>query len=418
MLVGCGSTAETTGPVSSGPAGSTTSGGSPAASAAAGEGSPSPVAANPSAWLRAPDIQQPEGFMTVHTDASGQPYTRGCAPCHPAVDTIMTDVVAGPAGLVAVGWVLQDFKGATWSSADGSTWSLNGVLPEQTMLTAIAANDSRYVAVGRDGAGATAWSSTDGRTWTRTASRAAFAASPLRVTAVAAANGGFVAGGFAGTEFFSANGAFWVSPDGLTWTRAPDSPTLHDLRVVAVTAGGPGFVAVSQAGPADEPGPVVILTSKDGLAWQRVADASMFHGSRVQSIAAVPGIGLVAVGQNLAGSIGVVWVSGDGLAWRQVPSAPVFGRPGIQLRMYDVTAGPHGAVVGGTLTEGIQYGVAAVWTSADGITWSRLPSGAEFQDTEINGAAAWGSRIVAVGDRGAPDAYQATAWLSPPDVGN
>jgi len=28
-----------------------------------------------------------------------------------------------------------------------------------------------------------------------------------------------------------------------------------------------------------------------------------------------------------------------------------------------------------------------------------------------------GDRIVAVGDRGAPDAYQATAWLSPTGVG-
>ena len=330
--------------------------------------------------------------MTVHTDASGQPYTRGCAPCHPAIDTIMTDVVAGPSGLVAVGWVLQDFKGATWSSTDGSTWSLNGVLPQQTLLTGVAANDTRYVAVGRDGSGATTWSSTDGKTWTQTASRAAFAASPLRITSVARANGGFVAGGFVGTEFFSADGAFWVSPDGLTWARAPDSPVLHDARVVAVAGGGPGFVAVGQAGPADHPGPVVIWTSTDGLAWQRVADAPMFHDSRVQSVAAVPGIGLVAVGQNLAGSIGVVWVSGDGLAWRQVPSAPVFGRPGIQLRMYDVTAGPHGAVVGGTITEGIQYGVAAVWTSSDANTWSRLPSGAEFLDTEINGAARPGAR--------------------------
>jgi hypothetical protein len=369
------------------------------------------------AWARAADIAQPEGFMTVHTDASGQPYTRGCAPCHPAIDTVMSDVVAGPAGLVAAGWILQDFMGATWSSRDGSTWTFNGDLGTESILSAVAANDSRYVAVGRDGKGGTAWSSTDGASWVRTGSTEAFADTPLRPTSVVRWHDGFAAGGYRGSEFFSADGAFWISPDGLTWQRASDSGDLHDARVVSLTAGGPGLVAVGQAGPADRPGPVVVWTSTDGLAWHRIPDAALFHDARVRSVAVVPGIGLVAVGDSLNGNSGVVWTSSDGLAWARVPDSAVFGRPGIQVRMYDVTAGPHGAVAVGTVTAGIQYGEAAVWTSADGKSWTRLPDGPEFLDTEINGATIWDGRIVAVGDRGAPDAYQATAWLSPPDVG-
>jgi photosystem II stability/assembly factor-like uncharacterized protein len=160
-----------------------------------------------------------------------------------------------------------------------------------------------------------------------------------------------------------------------------------------------------------------VWTSADGLTWQRVPDAPIFHDGRIQSIAAVPGIGLAAVGENIAGSTGVVWTSPDGLSWTRVPDSPAFGRLGIQVRMYDVTPGPHGVVIVGTITEGLQYGEAAVWTSPDGKEWTRSPSGVEFLDTEINGATSWNDRVVAVGDRGAPDAYQATAWVSPETVG-
>lgn len=421
-LAGCGSVAPppaSAPSLASGPGASAS--GPSTASPSGGPGSFPSVAPSPgpsaAAWVRAPDIEQPAGFMKVHTDANGQPYTRGCSPCHPAIDTIMTGVTSGPAGIVAVGWILQDFRAASWRSTDGTTWHYNGDLGAQTMFAAVAANGSRYVAVGRNGDGAIAWSSTDAKTWRRTASAAAFAPTPLRLTSVVRWRNGFVAAGYQGTEFFTADAAFWASPDGLSWRRAPDATGFRDARVVGVAAGGTGLVAVGQAGPADAPGPVVVWTSRDGLAWTRAPDSPIFHDGRVRAIASVPEVGLVAVGENLAGSIGAVWTSRDGLVWSRVPSGPLFGRPGIQVRMYAVTAGPHGIVVGGTITEGLQYGVAAVWTSPDAIAWRRLPTGVEFLDNEINAAAEWNSRIVAVGDRGAPDAYQATAWLSPPDVG-
>lgn len=381
-------------------------------------GGPSPTASESAdRWLRVASVEQPPGFMRPTTDASGNTWTRGCAPCHPAVDTLMTGVVAGPAGVVAVGWIYQGFRGAAWLSRDGSDWTMEGAFPEESLLTAIAVNGSRYVAVGRDGQGATAWSSTDGKRWDRTAPGAAFGQVPLRLTSVAPYRGGFVAGGFAGNEFFSADAAFWLSPDGLTWRRAPDVVGMHGARVWSVATGGPGLVAVGEAGPADHPGPAAVWTSEDGLRWTRVADDPVFQGARMRSVADVPGIGLVAVGETVDGSIGVAWTSRDGIQWQRAPDTPVFGRPGIQLRMYAVTAGPHGAVAAGTVTEGTQYGESAIWTSPDGRAWTRLPSGPEFLDNEITGIAPWGSRLVAVGDRGAPDAYMATVWLSPEGVG-
>ncbi len=155
----------------------------------------------------------------------------------------------------------------------------------------------------------------------------------------------------------------------------------------------------------------MVWTSADGASWTKVPDSATFRDARMRSVAAVPGIGLVAAGEDLAGDTGIIWTSRDGLSWRRVLTNPVFGRPGIQVRMYDVTPGPAGAVVVGTVTEGLQYGVGVVWSSPDGVVWSRTPSSPELLDTEMNAATLWSDRVVAVGDRGAPDAYQATAWV-------
>jgi hypothetical protein len=408
ILSACGSTAPSAAPPASVPSVQPSAGSSPA-------GSPSepPASLDPTAWVRAPNIEEPEGFMTAQT---GVVITRGCAPCHPAIDTLMTGVAAGPAGLVAVGWILQDFSGASWRSSDGATWTFTGGFPTQTLLAAVAVNGGRYEAVGRDGNGATAWTSTDAATWQKTASPA-FAATPLRLTSITAWKGGFVAGGYKGNEFFSADAALWLSADGLTWRQAIDSPSFHNARVSGVAAGPDGLVAVGQTGPTDAPGPAVIWTSSDGLNWSRIPDGPVFAGGRLRAVASVPSVGFVAVGEDIAGDTGIVWVSKDGRTWNRAPADPSFGRVGIQVRMYAVTPGPSGVVAAGTLNAGVQYGDAAIWTSPDGLAWKRVPAGPEFLDNEVNAATAWNDRVVIVGDRGAPDAYQATAWLSPTGVG-
>jgi hypothetical protein len=387
--------------------------GTPGGSVPSGTPTSSAASLDPNTWIRSTNVEQPTGFMTAQT---GVVITRGCAPCHPAIDTLMTGVTNGPTGLVTVGWILQDFSGASWLSTDGSNWAFTGGFATETLLAAVASNDQRYVAVGRDGDGVTAWTSTDGSAWQKVASPA-FAGSPLRLTSITPWHGGFVAGGYKGNEFFSADAALWVSPDGLTWQRANDSADFHGARVWGVAAGGPGLVAVGQTGPADTPGPAVVWTSTDGLTWTRVPDDPVFHDGRMRAIANLPSIGLVAVGEDLAGDTGIVWVSKDGRTWTRAPADPVFGRPGIQVRIYTVTAGPTGVVAAGTLDAGVQYGEAAIWTSSDGLAWKREPDGPEFLDTEVTASTRWNDRIVAVGDRGAPDAYQATAWLSPSGVG-
>ncbi len=287
--------------------------------------------------------------------------------------------------------------------------------PAGTELAAVAADAHRYVAVGIDGGTGAAWASTDGVTW-REAPRAAFSPGPFRIAAVTAWAGGFAAAGYAGTEFGSADAAFWVSADGLAWRRAPDAPAFGDARALGIVAAGPGLVAVGAAGPADAPGPGVAWTSRDGLRWTRVPASPAFDGTRLRAVAQVPGVGLVAAGEDAAQATAVFLVSSDGIAWARAPSSPDLGRAGAEIHVDAVMAAGPGLVAIGSASAavGVQSPDAAVWASTDGLTWRHEPSGAEFVASELASGVPWRGRIVAVGYSGGPDDLVATVWTSPP----
>ena len=255
------------------------------------------------------------------------------------------------------------------------------------------------------------------------------------MSAVVAGGPGFVAVG-GGSE---GNAPVWTSIDGLSW-----SPVAHDEAVFRggmsdVTVGGPGLVAVGDdstctdhevAGREDPDtvcvdGNAVVWTSVDGLTWSRVPhDEAVFGGDGPQSMSAVTvgGPGLVAVGRsdkrfegqpNVDGTPNegdaVVWTSVDGLTWSRVPhDEEVFG--GVETQeMLDATAGGPGLVAVGRdgaggywgnpiLARGGQH--AAVWVSADGLTWTRVPHDEDAfggRTTTMHSVTAGGPGLVAVG---------------------
>jgi hypothetical protein len=365
------------------------------------------------AWTRVDpsSIEQPPGFEDVHHNYQGS-LQNTCAPCHPAVDTTMTGVTGGPAGVVAVGWIFQGFHGVAWRSSTGAVWRLGAPLGERTVLSGVAADRDRYVAVGLDGQGATAWTSSDGATWDQLLSPA-FSGEPLRATAIVHWSRGFAVAGYTGAEVGAASPAFWRSADGLTWQRAAVPADPFGGRPVAIAAGGPGLVAVG-SGSSDANGPAAIWVSPDGAAWERVAASPVLADVRLRAVASVPDLGLVAVGEDRSGSVGAILLSSDGRTWRRAPTAGSIGEPGTQVRLDAVTPGGPGVVVLGTADEGVQYGEAAVWTSTDGATWTRTAGGAAFADAELTAVAPFDGDLIAVGDRGAPDTYIATVWTSPP----
>ena len=325
--------------------------------------------------------------------------------CEPASFSraVMYSVVAGGPGLVAVG---GDFEQAVppfadaivWTSPDGLTWAR--VPRDETafggdgvqQMFSVTVGGPGLVAVGRDGLGV------DG-------------------------NG---------------SAAVWTSVDGLTWSRVPHDEAVFggpgEQRMVSVTDGGPGLVAVGRDGPTgNEQSVAAVWTSVDGLTWSRVPhDEIVFGGADSQRMLSVTagGPGLVAVGsdghtadedfhridESLADA--AVWTSVDGLTWSRVTQdEAVFGEPGwVGGRMLSVAAGGPGLVAVGT-TGPYQLWTESVWTSPDGVTWSRLlPECCGYE--EMVSVTAGGPGLVAVGsepcpcgDRGDAE-WTAAVWVS------
>jgi hypothetical protein len=245
--------------------------------------------------------------------------------------------------------------------------------------------------------------------------------------------------------------AVWTSRDGFTWSRVPHDEAIFggqgEQRMVSVTAGGPGLVAVGFDRPAEQDeGNAAVWTSPDGFVWSRVPhDEAVFGGDSRQMMLGVTtgGLGLVAVGTDgysyrsdderftevpdEFAADAAVWTSRDGLTWSRVPhDEAIFGGVGEQ-RMVSVTAGGPGLVAVGSVT-GKQRGGpshekdAAVWTSPDGFTWSRVPHDpavfARTGDIDWNeqmlGVTAGGPGLVAVGsDAGEQCGWDSAVWTSP-----
>ena len=135
------------------------------------------------------------------------------------------------------------------------------------------------------------------------------------------------------------------------WSRLPRDEAelgLAGFQTVGdVTVGGPALVAVGSDGS-----DAAVWSSVDGLTWLRVDDIEEVFGgiaSQVMSSVAVGRTGLVAVGVD--GSEGdsdaAVWTSVDGLTWSRVGhDEEVFGGEGDQV-MSSVAVGGPGTGGGG-----------------------------------------------------------------------
>jgi hypothetical protein len=195
-------------------------------------------------------------------------------------------------------------------------------------------------------------------------------------------------GGWMGTRPV---GAVWTSVDGTTWSRVPHDPNvfgeweedqgpvsapMHGLSASMrdVTTGGPGLVVVGDVYRGGwETGRSAAWTSSDGFTWSLATED--IEAIAVMAVTA-GGPGLVAVGfasETPTPSplnetwMAAVWTSTDGVTWSRVPPQPeVLGGPGWQAMGTVATGGP-GLVAVGDSGQGL-----TVWTSTDGSTWSRL----------------------------------------------
>jgi hypothetical protein len=284
-------------------------------------------------------------------------------------------------------------------SAFGAGASLNGVVSGGPGL----------VAVGSDDLGHAVWTSPDGVTWSRVPHDTAVFGD-AEMERVIAGGPGFVAIGNNGHSLldgsFNVNAVIWTSVDGYTWSRVPhDESVFGGAFIEAVTVGGPGLVAVGGTGGYNTDGDAVVWTSVDGVTWSRVPhDESVFGGVNGQfmSNVTVGGPGLVAVGSG--GGIGpwdhsvdthaAVWTSVDGTTWSRVPDDDAL--LDIGATMMSVAAGGPGLVAVGSDWWPPDRARTPVWTSPDGITWTRVPDDEAVRGVMFD-VIAGGPGLVAVG---------------------
>ncbi len=173
--------------------------------------------------------------------------------------------------------------------------------------------------------------------------------------------------------------------------RTLDDRTSREAPPSGLDATAPPSQAARQTPSTTAPlgGPVT-------LAWREAADQGAFHDPfGVMEAVAPGGPGLVAVGDGCSHSLtrceAAVWTSADGQSWARVPSSPVFDvGPYVPTRrgeMTDVAVGPGSIVgVGRSITAGTRS--AAVWTSPDGLTWSRVAHDQGFEGGTLEGVVA------------------------------
>jgi hypothetical protein len=163
-----------------------------------------------------------------------------------------------------------------------------------------------------------------------------------------------------------------ASPPPAAWLEVPPQDSVTGVQFEDVVWTGTRFVATG--GGLDEVG--AFLDSADGIKWHRQANAG--KGWSPSRLAAGPG-GVVAVGS--IGGRATSWFSADGLTW--VVRRDAFPMPAVgtdEIEVTDVVARGDGWLAVGhqelvcQIDCGLEFIRAYVWTSNDGLHWTRLPN--------------------------------------------
>jgi hypothetical protein len=189
-----------------------------------------------------------------------------------------------------------------------------------------------------------------------------------------------------------------------TWRAVPAQHAISATRFSDVLWTGARFIAIGS--DQDEHG--VILDSTDGIQWHEQADLAkgwFASGLRME--------GATVVVSGAVGTRPALWRSPDGLAWTgdERPPARLEGA-------VDIVQAPSGWVaVGSELSDGPCASECnpvrgLVWTSPDGVTWTRSPNQRSLLSATLTGVVRAGDRYVAGGYIGGG----AAMWDSPDGV--
>ena len=284
---------------------------------------------------------------------------------------------------------------AVWRRVSDGPWAVVSSLaqvsadPDLAGLSAVTHGPRGWLAVGPG----LVLTSTDGTNWQPAGTIAHDMAGVSTVQAASGPRGYVIAGAPAGPGGAYSRDVWW-SPDLANWTMAHAmNETSGSNQVLAVAAGPSGFVS---AGSHDNQ--PAVWTSPDGRAWTTI-NLQMPAGASAGVIqqVAVNGSRVVALGQQTTadGIQPLAERSTDGgLTWQPVPFSP----PGPGVTFTALTSSSGGFTAAGQFGAAGGDLAAAVWTSADGATWTRAPvsrlTGGSSHD--LTALAAWGAAVTGI----------------------
>jgi hypothetical protein len=292
----------------------------------------------------------------------------------------------GGPGLVA----LDECHSAAWESADASAWrrvSLPPLQLDNVGYWSMFVTGQLYLLYGATfsntpGPSSTVlWASANaGSTWQRSSS-------DLQFQTFTSGGDGLLATARAPGSF---NAGLWTSSDGLAWRQEPDPAGVFRTADLSLLAHGAlGWLAAGSVQSASGPPTSAIWFSSDGRTWGLPVPAS----GAVTGLVAGPR-SFLAIGTKAgAGPTATfVLVSRDGTHWEQAKNAP----PGPYFFYFGASGIAPWA--GGFAWLADEGGETGVWSSADGLSWTRLGGDDVFGGSaEVGDAVAFNGGIVAAG---------------------
>jgi hypothetical protein len=292
--------------------------------------------------------------------------------------TILTSVAFGNGVFVAVGW-----DGAIFKSSDGGTWS-ECASNTKTDLSAVAFGNNRFVVVGWDGV---ILSSPDGVTWSKKNSK-----TTDNIWDLTFGGGLFVAVGFCFPQSIDDYHPVLTSTDGELWTNR--SSGVVGTNIEHVTYGGGRFYAQGQ---------IPLITSTDGITWSidslgwQLSLSQMTYGNGRW----------VALSSSESFAPSRICIKAGDSAWAKDSSTSV---PWNELFGF---ANDHFIAIGSE-SYTLEGYTDRMWTSIDGITWTKQTAGTGIKGYGSTNAMAYGNgTFVLVGTNGfAAASSDGITWTS------
>ncbi len=262
-----------------------------------------------------------------------------------------------------------------WTSPDGRTWDR---LPDADLaafgrvaFSDVVSGPAGIVAVGAlapaNGAGkGTIWTSPDGRSWTAASQfSAAFPASVP--TNVVVTGGTYVAVGYRQAPDGSVVGpAAWYSTDGRTWHAAAGAQSVGGTLLSS--AAGALSVSLQRLG-------ALVSVTADGSAWRGEGGAIPFGWDDNGPVLVSDGSRILALGTQSSSATHGAWLSSDAQHWQQVPQTG--GLPPLNRAGAVAALGPEGVVLVTTTTTPSTPSTGfttTIWLGSFGLTPAATPA--------------------------------------------